>query len=145
MRKLLYPVIFVTIVVLVGVYVTGVREVEAAKVTVEITRDSPFNVLNESERDGLIGSISLDKVYMKKLASPGGNEMFMPGISVGVFRDGLMVSEWVSAPVHDKGMYELTLGLNKALEKGDTLRIAVYVNDDKGNAIIGKRKDVVWG
>lgn len=143
MRKIVYLIIFIVVLLLISTYIVGKKEVEAAKVTVEITKTAPFNALNESERDGLIGDISLDKVQISKL-QPKGSTMFMPGISVALFRNKIMISEWTSVPIQNKGMYELTIGLNQPLNKGDVVRIAVYVNDDTGKVIIGKRKDVVW-
>lgn len=145
MRKTLYLIIFISIII-AGIYLVGQKEVEAAKVTVVLTGDAPFTAsrYNDSEWDELIGDISLDKIYMKKLAAPKGSEMYMPGISVALFRNRIMVSEWTSVPVGDRGMYELVVGLNEPVNKGDTVSIAVYVNDERGNVVIGKRKDVVW-
>lgn len=144
--KRFYILIFVIAVMLGVIYSISQTKVEAARVTVEITKSTPFNNtrLNESERDELIGDISLNKMYINKLAQPKGNYMSMPGISVGLFRNKVMVSEWTSVPVKDKGTYELTLGLNQPLKKGDIVRIAVYVNDEKGKTVIGKRIDTVW-
>ncbi len=99
---------------------------------------------NESEREGLIRDIILNKVSVKKLALPKGSEMYMPGISVALFRNRIMVSEWTSVPIRDEGVYELIVGLNQPINEGDVVSIAVYVNDGKGKVIIGKRKDVVW-
>ncbi len=145
--KTLYIIIFVIIIILSGIYLIGQKEVVAAKVTVELTGDAPFTAsrFNASERDVLIGDVSLDKLYLKKLAAPKGNDMYLPGISVGLFRNKMMISEWTSVPIHDKGMYELIVGLGQPVNEGDVISIAVYVNDDKGNVVIGKRKDVVWG
>ncbi len=136
-----YILIFIIIILLIVIYFIGQKETEAAKVKVEITRGAPFN---ESERDFLIGDISLEKIYTKKLAVPKGNDMYMPGISVALFNNKMLISDWVSVPIQNKGVYELTVGLKQSLKKGDTVRIAVYVNDDKGKVIIGKRSDVIW-
>lgn len=145
MLKTSYLIVFLITIILFGIYLIGQEEIEAAKVTVEITKDAHNAAqFNESEREGLIGDIILNKIYVKKLASPKGSDMYMPGISVALFRNKIMISEWTSVPVKDKGMYELTIGLNQPLDKGDVVRIAVYVNDDKGNVIIGKRQNVVW-
>lgn len=141
--KTLYIIIFVIAIIVSLIYLIGQKEVEAAKVTVEITKGALLQ-FNESERDKLIGDVSLGKVYLKKLAVPKGNDMYTPGISVGLFRNKIMISEWTSVPIHDKGLYELIVGLNQPINEGDVIRIAVYVNDNNGNVIIGKRKDVVW-
>lgn len=145
MRKTLYLIIFISIII-VGIYLVGQKEVEAAKVTVVLTEDAPFTAarFNDSERDELIGDISLDKIYVKKLAVPKGSDMYMPGISVALFRNRIMVSEWTSVPVRERGVYELVVGLNEPVNKGDVVSIAVYVNDERGNAVIGKRRDVGW-
>jgi len=146
MRKTLYLIIFLIIILITGIYLIGQKEVEAVKVKVEITKDAPFTAsrFNESDRDELIGDISLDKIYVKKLAAPKGSEMYLPGISVALFRNRIMVSDWTSVPVRDRGTYELIVGLNEPVNKGDVVSIAVYVNDEKGNAVIGKRRDVGW-
>ncbi len=143
LSKTLYLIIIVIAIILSVIYLIGLKEVEAAKVTVEITKGSLLQ-FNESEREGLIRDIILNKVFVKKLAAPKGNDMYMPGISVGLFRNKIMISEWTSVPIHDKGLYELIVGLNQPINEGDVVSIAVYVNDDKGKVIIGKRKDVVW-
>jgi len=142
-RKL-YVIGFVIVLILLGIYLLGQKEVEAARVTVEITRSMPL-APNDPEREGLIGNVSLTKVYVKKLSAPRGSDMYMPGISVGLFRNMVMISDWTSVPLADKGVYELTVGLNQRIDKGDVVRIAVYVNDNKGDVIIGKRRDIVWG
>ncbi len=141
-----YVLIFIIIILLILIYFIGQKETEAAKVTVEIKRGAPFNAahFNESERDLLIGDISLEKIYTKKLAIPKGSDMYMPGISVALFNNKMLISDWISVPIKEKGVYELTLGLKQPLKKGDIVRIAVYVNDDKGKVIIGKRSDVIW-
>ncbi|MFZ2410774.1 MAG: hypothetical protein WAW23_04310 [Candidatus Methanoperedens sp.] len=146
LSKTLYIIIFVIAIILSVIYLIGLNEVEAAKVTVEITKVAPYKTarFNDTEVAELIGNISLDKIYVKKLTEPQGNNMVMPGISVGLFRNNLMVSDWTSVAIHDRGVYELTVGLRQPLKKGDVIRIAVYVNDDKGKVIIGKRRDVVW-
>lgn len=143
MRKIAYPIIFIVIVLLISTYIVGKEKVEAAKVTVEITKNAPFNALNESERDELIGDISLNKVHISKL-QPKGSEMSMPGISVALFRNKIMISKWTSVPIKDKGIYELIVGLDQPVDRGDIISIAVYVNDDRGKVVIGKRKDAEW-
>jgi hypothetical protein len=143
--KTSFLVVFLIIILLSGIYLIGKDEIEAAKVTVEITKDAVNAAqFNESEREGLIGDIALNKIYVRKLASPKGSGMDMPGISVALFRNKIPISEWASVPVRDKGIYELVVGLNQPINKGDEVSIAVYVNDDKGKMIIGKRRDVVW-
>lgn len=144
--KTLFLIILVISIVLLGVYIVGQKETEVAKVTVEITKGAPYNIsrFNESERDELIGNITLNSVYISKFAEPKGNDMQLPGISVGLFSKKMMISEWTSVSLKDKGIYELTLGLKKPVNKSDVIRIAVYVNDDKGKVIIGKRKDIIW-
>lgn len=146
MRKTFHVIIFLIIILLTIIYLVGQEEVEAAKVTVEITKGSPLSAarFNESERDKLIGDVALSKVRVKKVAAPKGSDMYLPGISVGLFRDKKMISEWTSVPVKEKGIYEITLGLKQPIEKDDIIRIAVYVNDEKGNVIIGKKKDALW-
>lgn len=146
MRKTLFLTVLVIVIALAGIYLFSQEEVGVASVRVEITKVAPYKAarFNDTELAGLIGNISLDKIYVKKLTEPQGNDMVMPGISVGLFRNNLMVSDWTSVAIHDRGVYELTVGLRQPLNKGDVIRIAVYVNDDKGKVIIGKRKDVVW-
>ena len=146
MIKTLVLTVSVIFIALAGIYLSGQDEVGAARVTVEITEEPPYKTerFNESELNGLIGNISLDKIHVNKFAEPHGNDMVMPGISVGLFRNKLMVSDWTSVAVHDKGVYELIVGFRQEVNKGDVIRIAVYVNDNQGNVIIGKRKDVVW-
>lgn len=144
MRKTIYLIAFVIIILLISSYFVGQNEVEAAKVRIEITKDIPFNSLSESERTELIGNISLEKVYVKKLASPGASDMYMPGISVALFRNKMMISEWTSLPIKEKGIYELIVGLNQPVNRGDVISVAVYVNDNKGKAVVGKRKDAEW-
>lgn len=146
MKKTLFLTVLVIVIALAGIYLSGQEEVGAARVTVEITEAAPYKTarFNNSELDGLIGNISLDKIYVNKFAEPHGNDMVMPGISVGLFRNKLMVSDWTSVAIHDRGVYELTVGLRQPVDRGDVIRIAVYVNDNNGNVIIGKRKDVVW-
>ncbi|MFA4935547.1 MAG: hypothetical protein WC568_06895 [Candidatus Methanoperedens sp.] len=145
MLKTSYQIIFIIIIILFIIYLFGQKEDEAIKVTVEITKDV-LNAaqFNESEREGLIRDIILNKVSVKKLAAPKGNDMYLPGISVALFRNRIMISEWTSVPVGERGTYELIVGLNEPVNKGDVVSIAVYVNDDKGKVIIGKKKDVVW-
>jgi len=145
MRKTIYLIIFLIGVLLIGIYFAGQKEVEAAVIRVEITKDMPLNALNGSERNELIGDVSLNKVYVKKLAAPGASDMYMPGISVALFRNKMMVSEWTSVPIKDKGMYELRVGLNEKIDDGEVVSIAVYVNDERGEVVIGKKKDAVWG
>lgn len=146
MRKILFLIVLVIVIALAGIYLFSQEEVGVASVTVEITKVAPYKTarFNDTELAELIGNISLDKIYVKKLTEPQGNNMVMPGISVGLFRNNLMVSDWTSVAIHDRGVYELTVGLRQPLKKGDVIRIAVYVNDDNGKVIIGKRKDVVW-
>lgn len=144
--RILYIIIFLISIILAGIYFVNQQKVEAAKVTVEITKDGPFNAtrFNETERDELIGNISLDKVYIYKLAQPDSVDMYLPGISVGLFSNKIMISGWGSISLKNKGVHELTLGLNQPIEKGDKVRIAIYISDEEGKVIIGKRKDFIW-
>ena len=145
--KTLFPIIIVLSIVIFAIYSIALHEVEVAKVTVELTNSEPFTVsrFNDSEKDELIGDISIHKTITSKLGAPKGNEMQMPGISVALYDEkGYILTEWVSAAIKDKGVYELELGLNRHVENGEIIRVAVYVNDEKGNVVIGKRQVVTW-
>ena len=146
MLKNWYLIIFIIIILLIGIYLGGQNETEAAKVTIEITKDpsSIENQLNDSELEEIIGNIYLNKIFINKLTEPKGNDMIMPGLSVGLFSNKMMVSEWYSVPLNDNRTYEITLGLTQSINKGDIINIAVYINDNEGNVIIGKKKDVIW-
>lgn len=145
--KTLFSVLILITIIILGIYLINLKEVEVAKVTVGITRSEPFTVshLNESEKNELIGDIYLNKIEMSKLAAPFGNDMQMPGISVALYDEkGYVLSEWVSVHIKDKGLYELKIGLSRHVLKGESIRLAVYVNDEKGNVVIGKKKIVTW-
>lgn len=146
MLKNWHLIIFIITILLIGIYLGGQNETEAAKVTIEITKDpsSIENQLNDSELEDIIGNIYINKIFINKLVEPKGNDMIMPGLSVGLFSNKMMVSEWYSVPLNDNRTYEVTLGLTQSINKGDIINIAVYINDNEGNVIIGKRKDVIW-
>lgn len=146
MRLYIKRIFIFILLILLSIYLIGQREVESAKVKVEITKGGPYEkaYFNESNSGELIGNISIESVYVNKIKEPKGNDMHLPGISVGLFNNKKMISEWTSAPLNNEGTYELLVGLNQPVEKGATIRIAVYVNDNKGNVIIGKRKDLIW-
>lgn len=145
--KTFIPIIIVLSIIIFAIYSIALHEVEVAKVTVELTNSGSFTAsrFNDSEKDGLIGDISIHKTTTSKLAAPKGNEMQMPGISVALYdENGYVLTEWVSAAIKDKGVYELELGLKRHIETGEIIRIAVYVNDEKGNVVVGKRQVVNW-
>lgn len=146
MLKNWHLIIFIIGILLIGIYLGGQNEIEAAKVTIKITKDpsSIENQLNDSELEDIIGNIYLNKIFINKLTEPKGNYMIMPGLSVGLFSNKMMVSEWYSVPLNDNRTYVITLGLTQSINKGDIINIAVYINDNEGNVIIGKRKDVIW-
>jgi hypothetical protein len=145
--KTVFSVIILISIILLAIYSIALHEVEAAKVIVEITRSEPFAAsgFNDSEKDELIGDVSLHKINMRKLAVPDGNDMQMPGISATLSDDeGYVLGEWISIGIKEKGVYELDIGLTRPVMKGERIRVAVYVNDEKGNVVVGKKKTVVW-
>ena len=146
MRLYIKRIFIFILLILLSIYLIGQRDVEVAKVKVEITKAGPYEkaYFNESDREDLIGNISIERVSVNKIKEPKGNDMHLPGISVGLFKNKIMISEWTSVPLNNEGTYELLVGFNQPVEDGATIRIAVYVNDNKGNVIIGKRKDLLW-
>ncbi len=135
---------FIISIILIGISFFSKHTQEVAKVTIEITRGKPYNSLNESQLDELIGNISLTKVDKNVFEVKENTDMFKPGISVGLFKNMRIASGWVSVPLKDPGTYDLYIKFNQPVKKGETIRIAVYVNDENGRSIIGKRKDIIW-
>lgn len=139
-------IIFLIVLILIGILYISTTKIEVAKVTVEITKEKPYNTnnLNGSYLDNLIGNISIRKEYINVFQAKESTDMFKPGINIGLFQNKRIISGWVSIPLEDRGIYDIYLKLNQPVEKGETIRIAVYVNDEKGNSIIGKRQDIIW-
>ncbi len=79
---------------------------------------------------------------VSKLALPKGTLLITPGVTVVVIQNMQMIGEWTSVPYNGTGVYNITVGLTKYPEPGETVRVIARVVDSQSQNIAVAPKDI---
>lgn len=132
MKKIILGIVFIIAISVVIFYYLGEqKEGTVLQVQVVVKGDS--------------GSATIERItaYMEKvnkISQPKGTQLITPGVTVIVIQNMEIIGEWTSVPYSGTGIYNLTVGLIKNPNPGDTVRVLARVMNAQSQniAVVGK-------
>lgn len=132
--KITLVIIFVIAALLLSFYyLGGLKQVSVLKVQVKVSGN---------QSSATIDNITARVEQVNKVSEPKGTLLITPGVTVVVMQNMEMIGEWTSIPFNGSGTYSLTVGLDRYIKPGETVRIIARVMNEKSENIDVRSQDI---
>ncbi|MDD5473032.1 MAG: hypothetical protein PHU34_02670 [Candidatus Methanoperedens sp.] len=134
MKKILLGIILIIAISVIIFYYLGQRD-DAAVLQVQVKIKGDISTTT-------IENITAYSELINKIRVPKGNLLTAPSLTVLVLQNKEIIGDWTPVPYKGEGFYNITVGLTKPLNEGETVRVIVRVMDPNYKVVAVGLKEI---